>query len=345
MAEPKKQALLGFLVLALLWTDVYTSAPSLSPTVQRSVYEPLKMRAILKLPSAPQAGEGRFMIVPSMLEKLHSISLPNAADEIIIHRVTLYDNFNLLDDVPKVDGLFSLYLRETVEVLGKVYDSENHHTDLKGLKDFMCVSHITPSDGAPEQAMDWVTRDNALPRIVGGQQPMFASDAERDAALMSTNFDPRRIVFLPMAARDAVKAARTSVKINSPEIHAQQVRFETEANAPAIVTIAQGYYPPWHAYVDGQRVALWQANVGFQALEVPGGKHNVRVVYEDTLFQLGAIISIATFVAAVLMCLGFRQNEQNVQNEKRSPDSILHSGHSVDSVKKTLSSAWKKKPS
>ena len=46
------------------------------------------------------------------------------------------------------------------------------------------------------------------------------------------------------------------------------------------------------AYVDGKPTPLWRANHAFQALEVPGGKHLVRLAYEDRGFIYGGMISL-----------------------------------------------------
>ena len=68
--------------------------------------------------------------------------------------------------------------------------------------------------------------------------------------------------------------------------------------------MAQTYYPAWRAFVDGARTPLWRANHAFQALEVPAGTHRVRLVYVDTRFRLGAVVSAATFL--ICLVIGFR---------------------------------------
>ncbi|HZV35591.1 MAG TPA: hypothetical protein VFB72_13540, partial [Verrucomicrobiae bacterium] len=292
----KIQVLLRCSLLALLWTDVYTHAPALNPTVQRSIYQPRAMRAALKLPPEPQAGEPRFMEANAVMAQVHLLSLPNPIDEYICHRLALYDDCNLLDHVPKTDGFFSLALREPLRALGLVYQSDDRHVDLKGMKDFLGIAHVSPTNADAAKSLDWTNRETAMPLITGGQQPIFASDAQTDAGLMSAKFDPRKTVYLPLDARNQVKAAGADVKIISPQIKPEKISFETEAGAPAIVTLAQAYYLPWHAYVDGHRIPLWRANAGFQALEVPPGKHAIQVIYEDRMFQAGVVISCASLL-------------------------------------------------
>ena len=68
---------------------------------------------------------------------------------------------------------------------------------------------------------------------------------------------------------------------------------EVEAKSSALVVVAQSDYPPWHAYVDGKRAAVWRANHAFQAVEVPAGRHEVVLKYEDNAFRAGVAISLA----------------------------------------------------
>jgi uncharacterized membrane protein YfhO len=52
--------------------------------------------------------------------------------------------------------------------------------------------------------------------------------------------------------------------------------------------------------VDGQPVHLWRANYAFQAVEVPAGVHEVKLVYEDRRFYAGAAISLATLAGCLI---------------------------------------------
>jgi uncharacterized membrane protein YfhO len=71
----------------------------------------------------------------------------------------------------------------------------------------------------------------------------------------------------------------------------QSISIQTEAPAPSLVVVSQTYYPAWKAYMDGQPTEVWRANYAFQAFEVPAGRHQIRMVYEDKKFLVGAILS------------------------------------------------------
>jgi uncharacterized membrane protein YfhO len=94
---------------------------------------------------------------------------------------------------------------------------------------------------------------------------------------------------------------RTAVKIASMQFSAQKLFAQADSTAPALVVIAQAFYHPWRAYVDGKPARLWRANHAFQALEMPAGHHEVKLVYEDWAFYWGALISAATLLACGLV--------------------------------------------
>jgi uncharacterized membrane protein YfhO len=60
--------------------------------------------------------------------------------------------------------------------------------------------------------------------------------------------------------------------------------------------MAHGWYHCWRASVDGGGVPLLRANGGFQAVEVPAGRHEVLLEYKDRAFQLGCAISVVAFL-------------------------------------------------
>jgi uncharacterized membrane protein YfhO len=65
-----------------------------------------------------------------------------------------------------------------------------------------------------------------------------------------------------------------------------------------MVVVAQAFYHPWRAFVDGKTVPLWRANYAFQSLEVPAGSHQVELRYVDKNFLAGCLISMT----ALLVC-------------------------------------------
>jgi hypothetical protein len=223
--------------------------------------------------------------------------MTNAAEQVLYARLALYANANLLDHIPKVVGMYSLYPRQTGEVLATLLGGPHAPS---GLTDFLAVSHVN----APGKVTEWKFRPTHLPWVSGGQEPLFAAPAAILNALSAPDFDPRRTVFLSPEARALVTVSNSSsAKISVREFSAHRVKLETEASEPALVVIAQSFYHNWHAYVNGRPTPLLRANHAFQALEVPAGRQQVTLVYEDRAFYCGAVISLISAAAGIAIWL------------------------------------------
>ncbi|MDB6068422.1 MAG: hypothetical protein JWR26_4630 [Pedosphaera sp.] len=298
----KRQMLLGLSLLVVGWADIQTHAPQINPTVERSVYETGLMRAELKLDPKPQWGEPRAMPTAAAFEKVRNTFLKKPSSDYFVRRLALYDNCNLLDGIPKTDGFFSLYLRESDQILSLLLAYDGRGQELKGLKDFLGVARISTPLITPQSALDWTNRDSYLPLITAGQMPVFAEGTNVAAGLIDPGFDPRHTVYLPVEVKPLVTATNgTPAIISIRSMAAQKLEFGVEASAPALVTVAQSFYHPWRAYVDGKPTELWRANYAFQGLQAPAGKHEVRLVYEDRYFQMGAIISLGGLLLCVVL--------------------------------------------
>ena len=206
----------------------------------------------------------------------------------------LLSDCNLIDHVPKVNGFYSLYLREADEVNRRLYRTTNYHLPLL---DFLGVTQIS----AVNELFGWLPRTNALPLVTAGQTPIFAASAESLDLVFAPGFNPRQSVYLPPEARLlASEVLSGSIRVLSSSMTRENVSASVEATAPSLVVIAQASSPAWKAYVDGQPVPLWKANHAYQAWLVPAGAHRVEVRYEDNLFRTGGIISALALVACLI---------------------------------------------
>jgi hypothetical protein len=268
----------------LLWVDVMTFGPRPNPTIPASEYQPGLMAGELK--PAPRIGDGRAMVSLTAEVALNANPLPDAIDHFNYGRLGLMANFNLLEEVPKITGAYSLYFRELEQLLYQVYFSATNVPP--GLADFMSISQIT----APGRNIAWQARPTAMPWITGGQRPVFADAAATLAGLNAPDFNPRNEVFLPAEARALVaNTNRAEVRLSAVQVNNQQITLEADAAAPALVLISQNYYHRWRPRVNQQPVPLLRANHAFQAVPIPAGHSRVELVYEDPAFKLGVALS------------------------------------------------------
>ncbi|HUZ06116.1 MAG TPA: hypothetical protein VMV89_01370, partial [Candidatus Paceibacterota bacterium] len=138
-------------------------------------------------------------------------------------------------------------------------------------------------------------------------------------ALAQNDFDGSKIVILPPAEKEFVTVTnQTGAKILNSKFSDQSVDIEVEAAEPSLVVIAQSYYHDWQARIDvnGWQPSLLRANVAFQAVQVPAGRHKIHLFYEDRAFQTGARISIAAWLGCLACLLLFKSKPPRRQERK-----------------------------
>jgi len=278
-------------LLALMWLDFRAHLPRQNPTLPDGVLAP----GLAQLPSAPKLGEGRAFITPSAEATLLRSRVADFEADFLGKRLALWSNLNLLESIAKVNGSATLQLREQAQVQHLLYASPE--TDLPRLTDFLGATWGT----SRSNVVEWERRAGALPLVTAGQQPVFVAQAEVLRALAQPGFDGRRVVYLPLEAASLARATNAAkASIRETHFGAQRVEFGVEAEAPAWVVIAQAYYHPWHAWVNGQPARLWPANHAFQALEVPAGASQVKLTYADHWFRAGAGVSALTLLGCAI---------------------------------------------
>jgi hypothetical protein len=293
--EIRQRAAIAVAILLLVVADAATHTPRQNPTAPKSIF----VDGLWHERYTDTAVKGRVALTPNAEERLLRVSAMNPVHDFLGRRLALWSNLNLLDGIAKVNGSSTLQIREqrTVEQLLYPTNAATHTNWSAGLVDFLGVSYLTGSN-----VTEWIVRDTALPLITAGQQPLFESEETILRGIASEQFDPRKQVYLPVSLRaECVAANFTDARITDVQPGTQRVDFTVECEQPSIVLIAQSFYHPWRATVNGSSTPLWRANYAFQALQVPAGKHQVTVSYRDAKLHLGAAISVIALMACVFL--------------------------------------------
>jgi hypothetical protein len=282
--------ILGLLALVLIFLDARTHSSKTNPTLAAAAMH----SGFLKLDPAPGLEGNRAMLTRPAYDEVHSKMISDPLQDFLLHRQVLFDNCNLVDGIPKIDGFFSLYLAEQRHIWAELRFNQTNLFDAP-LLDFLGVAHVN----TPGAIFDWTNRASALPVATIGQQPQFADASATLDGLIAPSFNPRRTVYLPPDAEASVSISQpTDARITSQKFTAQRIGFRVEAKESSLLVLAQTFDRSWRARVDGVSTTVLRANHAFQAVVVPAGAHDVVFTYESQAFRMGVIVTLCTLMLA-----------------------------------------------
>jgi hypothetical protein len=83
----------------------------------------------------------------------------------------------------------------------------------------------------------------------------------------------------------------------------QRLELRTDTDNPAILVVADSYYPAWSAWVDGKPAKILPANVNQRAVVVPAGAHTIEMRYMQRMFTRGIWVVVASLFAFLMVVL------------------------------------------
>ena len=73
--------------------------------------------------------------------------------------------------------------------------------------------------------------------------------------------------------------------------------LETPSQAPLVIAITIHKY--WHAFSDGRRVPLQRANIAYQSVMIPPGRHHVELRYRNPVILWSGVVSAIALIALI----------------------------------------------
>lgn len=99
--------------------------------------------------------------------------------------------------------------------------------------------------------------------------------------------------------------ADSSAVIKQTAFDNENVKYESNSNAPHVAVFSEIFYKDWKAYIDGKEVPIAKANYVLRALLIPAGKHNIEFKFEPAIYHTGSTITAITSWLILLLLLGF----------------------------------------
>ena len=162
-------------------------------------------------------------------------------------------------------------------------------------------------------------------------------DAVLQTSMDAAEYRPRWVskdIFQPSTVSQLGNLAKATVTTGQGSLSVQRwqprnIVLQTNGTTDLSLNINQFYYPGWTARLDGESRPLSiqpSAREGLLSVEVPSGKHEVRVTLDAGVQERsGQISSTVSVVAALLLGFWFRKVEQthgNYHAEEHQTESL-----------------------
>ena len=142
---------------------------------------------------------------------------------------------------------------------------------------------------------------NTVKYVSGPVEEMKALDSfdARHEAIVDKKFQSQ--LSYSVAAVDGDSTAT----IKQTAFDNDNIKYESNSNAPHVAVFSEIYYKDWHAYIDGKETPIAKANYVLRALLIPAGKHNIEFKFEPAAYRTGSTITAISGWLVSLLLLGF----------------------------------------
>jgi hypothetical protein len=187
---------------------------------------------------------------------------------------------------PDVEAQMIVALTQDSELLGRFAQS---------VTAMPILSRTALQGGTPYQTL--LADSAGLPRarLVGAAT--VKTDEEAVAYMLSDAFDPVLEVVLPAAPPIELDGAEPAGAVTWRSRTPNELAWSVSTERPALLVVADNWFPAWHATVDGAEAPVLRAYHTLRAVPVPAGEHEVVMRYRSSVVGTSLWVSIALLVA------------------------------------------------
>lgn len=151
------------------------------------------------------------------------------------------------------------------------------------------------------EAMEAVYEIPTLPRARLVGKTVILPEEKTVPYLLSPVFDPQAEVVLNEPPPLDLTGEEPQGEVNWRERNPNRMVLHVHSDRPALLVLADNWYPAWKAKVDGRQVPVLRANHTLRAVPVGGGEHEVEVYYDIGALMLPLTISLASLALLVVI--------------------------------------------
>lgn len=117
--------------------------------------------------------------------------------------------------------------------------------------------------------------------------------------LLSSEFQPGAEVVLTETPPITLPQAPVTGEVRWVEKGVNHLRLAVETEEPALLVLAENWYPAWKARVGGEEAPVLRANHTLRAVPVPPGSHDVEVYFDGASLRGGLLATVVSILLLV----------------------------------------------
>lgn len=162
------------------------------------------------------------------------------------------------------------------------------------------VAQRTLADGRPYETL---LAEEGLPRARLVASAVVRSDEEAVPYILSDAFRPEAEVVLPEPPPIPLDGGPVAGEVEWVERTPNRLLLSVQSDRPALLVIADNWFPAWRATVEGREAPVLRANHTLRAVPVPAGASVVEMTYRSGLVRASAVVSLVVTAGLVLTAL------------------------------------------
>jgi hypothetical protein len=151
----------------------------------------------------------------------------------------------------------------------------------------------------------------AMPRFFLVHDAVYASslaEAHRLIAEGAVDLHRTAITDRPIILRGGSGGAGTEAGVQTVDYQPGWLQLQVSTQQPALLVLAESYYPGWTAWVDGTPAEIYRTDIAFRGVSVPAGTHTVRMEFRPAILPISIAVSVGTAALLGLFWWGRRRS-------------------------------------
>jgi hypothetical protein len=92
----------------------------------------------------------------------------------------------------------------------------------------------------------------------------------------------------------SLQGAHGVERVETVEYQPRRLQLKVTTEQPALLVLAESYYPGWMAWVDGAPAEIYRTDIAFRGVAVPAGSHTVRMEFRPAILPISIAVSMGT---------------------------------------------------